>query len=405
MSGPLAGYRVLDLTAVLTGPLATQMMADMGADVIKVEAPKGDVLRWNGPSRTPGMGPIFLHMGRGKRSIVLDLKKPRALQLLLKIAAKVDVLVCNNRPESMARLKLAYADVAKVNPKIVYCNIFGFSEGGPYSGKPAYDDLVQGLAALPALTAAHGAEPRYFPMAIADKLTGVVASHAILAALLHRERTGEGQSLEIPMFETLVEFNLSTHLYGEAFVPAKGAMGYQRHLVAERRPYVASDGRHLGVMPYTDKHWESFFGMIGRPELLSDPRFATFSARISNTRALYQVLAEALATRPQAEWLALFAKADIPAMPTNTLETLLADPHLEKTGFFQVKDHPTEGKIRTMAVPGRWSKSQPSVTRQAPTLGQHTREVLEEIGISDAEMQDLLKEGVVAEGPAKDAAK
>jgi len=402
MNGPLSGLKVLDMTAVVAGPVATQMLGDLGADVIKVEPPKGDVLRWNGPARNPGMGAIFHHLGRSKRSIVLDLKKSAGHELALRIAKTVDVFVCNNRPQSMARLKLSYEDVAKVNPKIIYCSIYGFGEGGPYAGKAAYDDLVQGVAGLPALVEMQTGTPRYFPLAVTDKLSGIIASHAILAALYHREKTGEGQAVDIPMFETAVaELTLSTHLYGHAFVPPMGDMGYQRLLAGERKPHLTSDGRYICVMPYTDKHWRSFFQMIGQPELASDSRFVDMNARSRNTTALYQCVIDALKTKPLMEWLDMFSSADIPAMPMNTLETLFSDPHLEKVGFFSIKEHPTEGKIRTMPIPSRYSKSQAVVTRLAPRLGEHTREILGAIGIGKEEIDDLLKRGVIAECPQK----
>jgi len=401
MSGPLSGLKVLDLTAVVAGPVATQMLGDLGADVIKVEPPKGDVLRWNGPSRSPGMGPIFHHFDRSKRSIVLDLKTGRGHEIALKLAKTVDVFVCNNRPQSMARLKLSYQDVFQVNPKIVYCSLYGYGEGGPYAGKAAYDDLVQGVAGLPALVAMQSGTPRYFPIAVADKLSGIIASHAILAALYHREKTGEGQAIEVPMFEAMAELNLSTHMYGHAFEPPKGDMGYQRLFATERKPHLTADGRYICVMPYTDKHWQSFLQMIGKAELVSDARFVDMNARSRNTMELYQIVIDALKMKSLAEWLDLFSRADIPAMPMNTLDSLMTDPHLEKVGFFSVREHPTEGKIRIMNVPSRFSKSNPKVTRLAPRLGQHTIEILTEIGIGESEIGQLLESGVIAEGPPK----
>ncbi len=286
MSGPLAGVRIIDMTAVILGPYATQILGDLGADVIKVEPPKGDVVRWNGPSRSPGMGPVFLHLNRSKRSVVPDLKQSADRDALLKLLTTADVLMYNIRPKSMAKLGLTYEDVARVNPRIIYCGAYGYGEDGPYAGKPAYDDLIQGAAALPALEAKLGGEPRYLPTAIADRTVGLTAAYAMLAALFHRERTGRGQSVEIPMFEVMAESTLSTHMYGLTFEPPLGPAGYHRLLTPERRPYKTKDG-YVCALPYNDRQWQRFFEIIDRTDLKTDPRFTNMSMRTKNIQELY----------------------------------------------------------------------------------------------------------------------
>jgi crotonobetainyl-CoA:carnitine CoA-transferase CaiB-like acyl-CoA transferase len=394
MPGPLQGLRVLDMTSVVMGPYATQIMGDLGADVIKVESDSGDTLRQNGQGRNPGMGPLFLQMDRSKRSIVLDLKRADGLEAMLALLAGVDVFIFNLRPASMKRIGLGYEVVARANPRIVYCALNGFGEDGPYAGKSAYDDMIQGAAGLPALAARATGEPRYAPSALADRITGLSGLYAVLAALYHREKTGQGQAIEVPMFERMVEFVLSDHLYGLTFDPPIGGSGYPRQLAPDRRPYKTKDG-YVCAMPYLDRHWQSFFDMAGLHALKADERFASLQLRTQHIRELYRILADALLTRTSAEWLALFAQADIPSAPLNTPETLLTDPHLEATRFFQMVDHPSEGRIRTMAVPIKFSASKPEVTRQAPRLGEHGREVMEEAGYSAEAIDRLVSSGAM----------
>ena len=401
MSGPLAGVRIVDMTTVLMGPYATQILGDMGADVIKVEPPRGDGSRDLGPMRNPGMGPLFMHANRSKRSIVLDLKKKAGLRALLRLAKNADVLIYNVRPQAMARLGLSYEEVAAVNPRIVYVGTYGFGQSGPYAARPAYDDLIQGAAGLPSLAVRAGAEmPRYVPCTVADRTVGLNAVNAIAAALYYRERTGEGQAIGIPMFETMAQFVLGDHLGGRTFEPPLGGTGYARLLAKERRPYATKDG-YICALVYNDKQWKSFFALIGRPEVLeSDPRFADLGSRAEHIDELYRLVAETLATRTTAEWLVALDQADIPAMPMHTLDTLIDDPHLEAVGFFEMVEHPSEGPMRSMTVPGTWSKSQPTVERLAPRLGEHSAEILREAGYSAAEIEAL-----VADGATLDAAR
>jgi crotonobetainyl-CoA:carnitine CoA-transferase CaiB-like acyl-CoA transferase len=393
MSGPLHGVRVLDLTTVVMGPYATQILGDFGADVIKVEPPEGDVMRYAWPFRHPGMGTIYLGVNRNKRSLVLDLKKEPARNACLALAAKADVLVYNIRPQAMARLRLSYEEVRKANPRVIYAGCFGYSQRGPYAAKAAYDDLIQGAAGLPYLLQRQGAaEPRYAPMIVADRSVGQQVASAVSAALYHREKTGKGQRIDIPMFEHLLQIVLGDHLGGYAFEPPHGEPGYARILAPDRRPYQTSDG-YICTLIYNDKQWKAFFDVIGRPEMLSTPEFATQEARSRNYQRAYTMVAEELKKRTTAEWIEALERADIPVQRMNSLDDILADPHLAATGYFSVREHPSEGLIRTLAVPSEWSESQPEYRRHAPRLGEHTREVLHEIGMGEKEIESLLRSG------------
>jgi crotonobetainyl-CoA:carnitine CoA-transferase CaiB-like acyl-CoA transferase len=395
VSGPLAGVRVIDLTSVVMGPFATQILADLGADVVKVEPPEGDVLRHIAPMRNPGMGHIFLHHNRNKRSIVLDLKQPAGREALLRLARGGDVLIYNVRPQAMRRLRLGYEDVAAVNPRIVYVGAYGYGEGGRYAGQPAYDDLIQGMAALPAIFADAGADrPRYVPTAIADRITGLAAVNAVTAALYCRERTGMGQAVEVPMYETLAHMVLADHMAGRTFEPPIPPFRYERMLAPHRAPYRTKDG-YVCVLIYNDKHWRSFFKLIGREEMFdADPRFASQEARSRNIGEVYAFVAGEMIGRTSAEWLRTLKDADIPVAPLQSIEDVLADPHLAESGFFAATEHPTEGRLRAMAMPGAWSRTPAGRLRPAPRLGEHSVEILREAGYAAAEIEALIASGV-----------
>jgi formyl-CoA transferase len=401
--GPLQGIRIIDMTSVLMGPYATQTLGDYGADVIKVEALEGDITRQIGPARHPGMGPVYLNANRSKRSISLDLKTPAGRAVLLRLASTADVLVYNVRPQAMARLKLDYESVAAVNPRIVYAGLFGFGQDGPYAAKPAYDDLLQAGAGLSHLLARAGdGTPRYVPTALADRVVGLSAVGIILASLLHRDRTGRGQRVDIPMFETMVGFVMGDHLGGLTFEPPLDQGGYARHMSPDRRPYRTGDG-FISVIVYNDKQWNSFFDVTGREDLRRDPTFATFNARMRNIDAVYAELGRIFAARSTAEWMRLLLDADIPVMPVHDLQSLLEDPHLVATDFFPVAEHPTEGPIRSMRVAATWSDSPADPSRLAPRLGEQSREILSEAGFTDEEIAELFKQGVThAAPPAQD---
>jgi crotonobetainyl-CoA:carnitine CoA-transferase CaiB-like acyl-CoA transferase len=377
------------------GPFATQILADLGADVVKVEPPEGDVLRHIAPMRNPGMGHIFLHHNRNKRSIVLDLKQPQGREALLRLARAGDVLVYNVRPQAMRRLKLSYEEVAAVNPRIIYVGAYGYSEGGRYAGQPAYDDLIQGRAGLPHLLLEAGADrPRYVPTAISDRITGLAAVNAVTAALYCRERTGKGQAVEVPMFETVAHMVMGDHMGGRTFDPPMEPHRYERMLAPHRAPYATSDG-YVCVLVYNDKHWRSFFRLIGREEMFeTDRRFSSQEARSRNIAEVYEFVAGEMVKRSSAEWLRLLMEADIPVTPLNSVDDLIQDPHLAESGFYVATEHPTEGKLRTMAVPGRWSRTPPAELRPAPRLGEHSAEILAEAGYTSREIDGLIKAGV-----------
>ena len=405
MAGPLEGVRVLDLTSVVMGPYATQLLADFGADVVKVESPEGDNMRWVWPFRHAGMGHIFLNANRNKRSIVLDLKQGGAREACLALARRADVMVYNIRPQAMARLRLSYEDIRSVNEKIIYVGCFGYSQRGPYAAKAAYDDLIQGAAGVPWLLKKQGADtPRFAPVIIADRSVGQQVASAVSAALYHRERTGHGQRVDVPMFEHLLQIVLGEHLGGYTFEPNIGEAGYARMLTPDRRPYQTKDG-YVCALIYNDKQWKAFFELIGRPQMLSDPAFATYEARSRSYDRVYGFVAEELRKRTTAEWLEGLERADIPVQRMNSLDDVVADPHLAAIGYFASREHPTEGRIRTMAVPSEWSESQPAFRRHAPRLGEHTREVLKEAGLSDDSISTLIRSGAArCAADASDAA-
>jgi crotonobetainyl-CoA:carnitine CoA-transferase CaiB-like acyl-CoA transferase len=392
--GPLEGVRIIDMTTVLMGPYATQMLGDYGADVIKVETPDGDVTRLIGPTRHPGMGPVFLNTNRSKRSICLDLKKPAGRDALLRLIASADVLIYNVRPQAMERLQLGYDVVRKINPRLIYAGVFGFGQDGPYAAKPAYDDLIQGGSALAHLMAIGGdGTPRYVPNALVDRIVGTHAVGAVLASLVHRERSGQGQRVDIPMLETMAGFVMGDHMGGLTYEPPLDKGGYARHLSPDRRPYQTSDG-YICVIVYNDKQWENFFKATDRDDLRADPKFASFAGRAQNIDVVYAELARMLKQRTTAEWTDLLDKADIPTLPMHSLESILTDPHLAATDFFPVVEHPTEGAIRSMRVSATWSDTPAEPARLAPRLGEHSREILQEAGFSHEEIAALLRDGV-----------
>lgn len=392
MPGPLSGIKIVDLTSVVMGPYATQIFGDMGADVIKVESPEGDIMRHMGVGRSETMGPIHLSVNRNKRSLMLDLRMPAAREALLRVLADADVFVHAMRPAAIERLGLDYPRIKEVNPGIVYCGAYGFGKGGPYAEDPAYDDMIQGVSGLCALNAHLAGEPRFTPTIIGDKVAGLTIAYSILGALFHKLRSGEGQSIEVPMFESLASFMLIEHLWERAFDPEHGSAGYPRVLSQLRKPHRTKDG-YLCVLPYTDKNWQDFFTLADRTDLAADPRYSTANNRSRNYETLYKVLGDIMAERTSGEWLSQLRPLSIPVAPVNSLEDLFSDPHLAAVGMFFQKTHPSEGVLTQVRPPVNFDKTPSEVRRLAPRLGEHSREVLAAAGMSDSEIAALAAAG------------
>jgi crotonobetainyl-CoA:carnitine CoA-transferase CaiB-like acyl-CoA transferase len=396
--GPLTGYRIVDMTAVVAGPYATQILADLGADVIKVEGLDGDLMRTSGPyKRHRDMATLYLNINRNKRSIALDLKAESAKQVMRKLIAGADAFITNTRPQAMQRLGFDYDAVRALRPDIVYVHLVGYGSGGAYAGRQAYDDLVQAASGMADLLpkAERTEGPRFLPTLIADKTTALHAVYGLMAALLHRERTGEGQFVEVPMLESVTAFSLVEHLYGHLHVPPTGQLGYTRVLTPNRRPFKTQDG-HIAIMPYTEQHWPRFFEVAGRPELWTRWRDTSRQDRSKRIDELYATIGQVTQSKTTAEWMALLDQHDIPCMRVNRLEDLEQDEHLAGSGFFEQREHPTEEGYQTMRHPVRFSRCDTPFRLHPPRLGADGREVLAEIGIGAEEFEALLADGAVA---------
>ena len=369
-TGPLSGVKIVDMSTVVLGPFSTMILGDLGADVIKVEPEKrGDIMRYAGASPTGDLGPIYTNLNRNKRSVALDGKSDKgksALQALLKDA---DVFFHNVRMAGMERMGFGYDDVKAINPSIVYVHCAGFGVGGAYSKRQAYDDLIQGASGFAALNAQRsGGDPEYAPSLIADKTVGLFATYATIAALFHRERTGEGQFVQVPMLESFTFFNLVENLYGETFLPGNGKLAYTRSVNPRRKPYKTKDG-YIGLVPYSDEQWVTFFEIGGRPGIFKDPRFADYKTRTENIGELYALIAEVALTKTTAEWLKLLDEANIPAMRYNTMQDVLEDVHLKDVGFFEEVEHRDAGLYRRMKHPVKFSASPANIRLDAPRHG------------------------------------
>jgi crotonobetainyl-CoA:carnitine CoA-transferase CaiB-like acyl-CoA transferase len=375
--GPLAGVRVIDLTSVGMGPYATQIFGDMGAEVIKVEAPEGDVFRSSVPSKDQGLGAVYLHLNRNKSAITLDLKVEEQLAQLKSLIATADVFISNVRPRALRKLALDYDSLAVENPRLIYCAAVGFGQDGPYAAKPAFDDIIQAMSGLAALQGANAEAPSYINTILADKVSGLTLAYVIPMALYEREKSGRGQAIEVPMFETLVSFGLIEHMAGKTFEPALGSMGYSRVLSPYRRPYRTADG-YIGLLPYTDGQWRRFFELSGQHSLSADSRFNSASSRGQNYDALYKALEEVVLTRTTDEWLRILEEADIPVAKVMSPDELLDDPHLKSVGFFQELDHPTLGRIRLMSPPTKFSRT-PGAIASVPLKQGASQEQLKEL--------------------------
>ncbi len=393
-SGPLAGVRVIDLTSIVFGPYATQTLGDLGADVIKIEPPGGDTTRYTGPRVSADMASLFMGSNRNKRSIVLDLKVAKACDVLLRMVDRADVFVHNMRPQKVDALGLGPDALCKRNPRLIYAGVHGFREDGPYGGRPAYDDIIQGLCGVASLMGHLTGGPRYAPVILADKTSALVASQAMLAALYAREKTGRGQFVEIPMFEIMVGFMMVEHLHGLGFDPPQGEAGYSRVLAPWRRPYRTADG-YVCVLPYTDGQWRRFWTEVGQPEMMADPRLCDMAARSRNIEEVYRLAGAELLNRPTAAWLETFERLEIPAGPVKTLREVIDDPHLDATGFFKRMTHATEGELVVPDVPVRFARTPASIDRLPPHLGEHGREILQETGLRPDEVVALAAAGGV----------
>lgn len=391
--GMLEGLKVIDLTSVVIGPLCTQILADHGAEVIKVESPEGDIGRWlGGRGRNPGMAPKFLHLNRNKRSICLDLKHPRGYSALTRLLADADIMTWNVRPASMSRLRLSYEDVCKINPTIIYCGMFGFGQRGRYAEVPAYDPIIQGSAGVAGLNEKAFGEPRYVPYVLADRTGGLIAVQMIAMALFKRERSGKGQSIEVPMFENMATQVLTEHLYNRSYIPPIGEAGDPRLLNEFYAPAKTSDG-YISLTANNDQQVFALMDELGFPDFKTDPRFNSVAARFANVRAYFSLRADGLKKQSTEHWLAICRRLDIPAAPYHTLESLIVDPHLADVGLLREVEHPSEGRLIDIAPANHLTDGARTDWLPAPRLGEHTETILREAGFSKDEISAMIAEG------------
>ncbi|MBV1901163.1 MAG: CoA transferase [Kordiimonadaceae bacterium] len=387
-TGPLAGIRVLDLTQTLMGPYCTQILADLGADVIKVESRQGDTTRFIPPGIEPDVGGMFENLNRGKRSIVLDLKTEDGKGALLRLVEKSDVFLHSMRPKAIERLGLTYDVLEALNSQLIYANLTGFGREGQYSDFPAYDDVMQAVSGLALLQGdLNQGPPSYLASVVSDKVTGLTGVYAILAALFSRERTGAGQEVEINMFETMTSFVMIEHISGAVFDPPLGKPVYPRVVSPERRPYATVDG-HISMMVYNDKQWQNFFAALGHPAWSKAIEFSSITQRTINIDMVYGKLAEIVATQTTDYWLELCRRMEIPAMPLLSTTDLMHDPHLEEVGFWKNMGE-GDGKVRYPGIPTHFSKTPGSIRSGAPSLGADTVDVLRQEGFSSAEIEKI----------------
>jgi crotonobetainyl-CoA:carnitine CoA-transferase CaiB-like acyl-CoA transferase len=391
LNGPLDGIRVIDLSSLFVGPICSMMLAELGADVIKVERPVGDITRHLLPQGHPDMGPLFLAVNGGKRSIVLDLGTETGRDALRRLIAGADVLIHNALPATAAKLGIDLETVRTISADIVYCTITGYGDGGPYAGKPAYDDVIQAEVGLAALQGAGRGEPEYVRSIIADKISGIMGGYAVLAGIFQRYRGGEPVEITVPMFEIMSSFVLIEHLFDGSYGDAEPT-GYSRVLAPDRKPYRAADG-YVAIVPYNDRDWQRLFSIVGREDLLEDERFSSAAARVENVDQLYALLDEVAPTKTVAEWATVLEEAGIPVAPVRGLADIVADPHLQAVGLFESYDHPAAGRIRRVRRGVRLGSVEPTELRRPPSLGEHTIEVLEESGFTDDEIRELAGSG------------
>ena len=390
----LKGTRILDLTSVVLGPFATQIFGDLGAEVVKIERLTGDTMRNTAPMRGEQMGANFVNLNRNKQSLAIDLKHPDGLRVIHKLVAGADVLIHNMRQAAMDRLNLGYDDLKPLNPRLIYCAAVGFSRYGRYRDEPAYDDIIQARAGFAALNGMHGPAPNFVPTVLSDKVGGLYAVYAVLAALLHRERTGEGLEIETPMFENMVSFLLAEHLAGQVFEPPLSGPGYRRLTTPYRRPHPTADG-HIALTPYHSEHWRRILELVGREDLMDADWLMEPTLRSHNFEKIYELMDTLFVDRPTAEWIEILRGIDIPCSAAQTLDELLEDPHLRDAGFFRPTKHPSEGDIVTMKHPVAFPGLTDGPDKPTPKLGQDSDHVLRNLGYDDGEIERLESAGVV----------
>lgn len=395
---PLAGIKVLDFTTVVVGPVATQFLGDYGADVIKIEPLEGDLLRrLGGASRSGQMSPKFLQMNRNKRSLAIDMRQEAGRNVIRTMIADADVLVLNMRPRALAKLGLTYDDVRALNSRIIHCSLMGFGQDGRYRDKPAYDTIIQGSAGVAACNYRTHGEPWYVPMVLADHLVANIAIQMVLLALRSRDLTGESQSVEIPMFENMAAFVLQEHMGQKAYEPARGETGDPRCLDPGARPAPTSDG-YVCISANTDTQTRAFFEAIERPELKDDPRFISVTSRAQNVSAYFDIRTKALKDKTTAEWIEIFDRLEIPAMPFQTFEDVLDDPHLQDVGLFQMMEYPEEGTVRHIGLPNKFSGGSQTDIKRAPVCGEHSVAILQDAGYSSTDIETFIENGVLIDG-------
>lgn len=396
-AGPLDGVRVVDLSSVVMGPFAAQILGDLGADVVKVEPPAGDLTRLTLPQRSPGMGSLSLNVNRNKRAVALDLKSTEGREAFLALVRTADVLVTNMRPGALARLHLSYAELAAVNPALVYCNAQGFRGDSEKAGLAAYDEIVQAASGMVDLMRRGAGTPTYVPTILGDKVCALTIVYSVLAALVHQRATGQGQQVEVPMVDTLVSFLMVEHLAGHTYVPAEGPTGFNRSITPGHRAARTADGWAC-ILPYTTANIIDFFTAAGRPDLAGEPMFVDYAQRAAHWGDLYDTLDEVAQTRTTAQWQELCAEHSIPFAPVLEVETAEDDPYLVAGGILATAEHPTEGTYRRIGSPLRFSATPTSIRRHAPSLGEHTAEVLAELGYDEATVAAMLAAGQAVAG-------